>query len=266
MDKKIKNAINIMIENLRLILKDNIASIYIYGSCCLGDFKLGWSDIDILVLTKNSLDNESAGNLLNLRQTLLAKYEKNRYFRSFEGAILSLDAFINESQDVVVYWGTKGEKIKQEYILDSFSKKQLIENAKLMYGYEVRNQFAMPTYQNLYDDVYRHYLTIREHAQKTGRNLYSFGWFLDISRCIYTLKTGNIIEKTKAGEWALKNKLCPDKKALKKVLKIRKKPLKYKKKTCIMDYAETLGDFVQKYADVLEEYLKKYQSKCDNAC
>lgn len=256
MDKKIKKAINVMLENLRLILKDNINSVYIYGSCCLDDFKLGWSDIDILVLTKNSLDNEMAEKLLNLRQQLLEKEPQNKYFRSFEGAILSLNAFINESQDIVVYWGTKGEKIKQEYILDSFSKKELIESAKLVYGSEVRKQFKMPTYQNLYDDVHKHCLTIREYAQITGRNLYSFGWFLDISRCIYTLKTGKIISKTKAGIWALKNKLCPDEYALKTALKVRKKPLKLKNKTKIMDYAETLGNSVQEYAGILEQYLR----------
>lgn len=264
MDNKIEKAINLMLENLKLILKDNILSVYIYGSCCLDDFKLGWSDIDILVLTKNSLNIESVEKLLNLRQTLLETDTKNKYFRSFEGAILSLGAFINESQDIVVYWGTKGEKLKNNYCLDSFSKKELIDNAKLVFGKDVRNQFKMPTYQNLYDDVYRHYLTIREHAQITGRNLYSFGWFLDISRCIYTLKKGKIIPKTKAGIWASKNKLCPDEKALKMVLKVRKKPLKYKTNTFIMDYAETLGHSVQKYADVLELYLKEYKKECNN--
>ena len=76
MDKKTNKAINVMFENLRFILKDNIISVYIYGSCCLDDFKLGWSDIDILVLTKNSLDNETAKNLLNLRQKLLEKMNK----------------------------------------------------------------------------------------------------------------------------------------------------------------------------------------------
>ena len=111
-------------------------------------------------------------------------------------------------------------------------------------------------YSSAQKDIEYHYNTIREHAKKTGRNLYSFGWFLDISRCIYTLLTGEIIAKTLAGKWALKNNLCPNKLALKTALKVRKKPLKYKSKTTIMDYAETLGPCVQEYADVLEQYIK----------
>ena len=258
MNKKLNTALEVMIRNILEILNENILSIYIYGSCVLGDFKLGWSDIDILVLTKKSLSDNCAKKLLNLRQDLLKNDSKNKYYRSFEGAILSLNSFVNKSSEKIVYWGTKGESIKETYNLDSFSKKELLESAILLYGSEVRNQFEMPTYNDLCQDIYRHYKTIREHAQKTGRNLYSYGWFLDISRCIYTLKTGEIISKTKAGEWALKNKLCPDVYALKMALKVRKKPVKYKHRTFIMDYAETLGNSVQKYADILEKYLKHF--------
>lgn len=139
--------------------------------------------------------------------------------------------------------------------------KELIESGKLVYGIDIRKELKIPTYLELYKDVYNHYLTIREHAKQTGRTLYSYGWFLDISRCIYTLETGEIISKTKAGAWALKNKLCPDEIALKAAIKVRKSPQKLKNKQVVMDYAETLGDSVQRYADILEKYLKKHNDK-----
>ena len=257
MKKDLRNSINKMCEKIKEILKDNLLSIYIYGSCVLGDFKLGWSDIDILVLTKQSVSEELANKLLTLRQDTLKEFPKNQFFRSFEGAMLSAEAFVNKNKTNVVYWGTKGEKIKDSYTLDSFSMKELIENGELLHGIDIRNQLKMPTYEDLMQDIIYHYQTIREHAQSTGRNLYSFGWFLDISRCIYTLKTGEIISKTKAGEWAIKNNICPYKKLLRKVLKIRNNPLKYKNKKEIMDWAETLGTYVQDYADVLEKILKR---------
>ena len=255
MKRKLKDAINCMKSEIVSILKDNVISIYIYGSCVLNDFKLGWSDIDLLVLTKNNFDNETANKLLTLRQDLLKKNPQNKFFRSFEGAILPLICFLNQTESNVVYWGTKGEKLKTTYKLDSFSIKELIENGLLIYGDDVAKNFNQPTFNELKQDIIYHYQTIREHAQTTGRNLYSFGWFLDISRCIYTLKTGNIISKTQAGVWALKNNLCPDRRALKISLKVRKNPQKHKNNPKIMDYAEILGDSVQKYADVLEKYL-----------
>lgn len=258
--KQLNKSIQNMIKNIKYILNDNLLSIYIYGSLVLNDFKLGWSDIDILVLTKEKLDIKNTESLLYLRQELLKEQPNNKYYRSFEGGIISLQGFLQQENENVVYWGTKGERIKEKYVLDSFSMKQLLENSKLVYGLDVKSQFKAPTYQDLYRDVQNHYNTIREHAQKTGRNLYSYGWFLDISRCIYTLKTGEIIAKTKAGTWALKNNLCPDKKAIKRAIKVRNRPYKLKNKSYIMDYAETLGQSVQRYVDVLEKYLNTYKS------
>lgn len=256
MNKKLIKSIYDMTQNIVEILWDNVLSIYVYGSYVLNDFKFGWSDIDILVLTKDKINESCAERLLNLRQEMMLKEPDNLYYRSFEGAMLSLEGFLNNSNEKVVYWGTKGQKIKDNYKLDSFSMKELAENSILVFGEDVRDKFKLPIYNNLIYDVKKHYETIREHAIKTDRNLYSFGWFLDISRCIYTLKTGEIISKTKAGKWALKNNLCPDKKALKMSLKVRENPKKLKINNKIMNYAESLGDSVQKYADVLEQHLK----------
>ena len=260
MNNDLNVSISKMQNEINAILQDNVLAIYIYGSIVLEDFKLGWSDIDLLVLTKNSIDENVAKKLLTLRQEMLKKEPKNKFYRSFEGAMLSLNGFANQIKENVVYWGTKGEKIKETYKLDSFSIKELIENGILLQGEDVRNQFKTPTYEDLKNDIKYHYETIREHAKSTGRNLYSFGWVLDISRCLYTLKTGEIISKTKAGVWALKNNLCPDKNALKFVLKVRKNPLKYKKIEKTMDYAETLGPSIQNYANLLETYFKKKNS------
>ena len=103
----------------------------------------------------------------------------------------------------------------------------------------------------------RSYKTIRKYAQSTGRNFYSFGWLLDISRCIYTLRTGKIISKTKAAEWALQNNLCPDVRALTAALNVRRCPLKYRYDKDTFDYAETLGEGIRRFADVLEKELIK---------
>lgn len=256
MNKKLEKSIYEMLKAISEILKDNLQSFYIYGSCVLDDFKLGWSDIDILVLTKNKINLKTANELLTLRQKLLEEYPGNKYFRKFEGAILSRSSFVKQTKDNVVYWGTRGEKIKENYKLDSFSMKELLENGLLLFGHDIRNQLNKPTFNQLYEDILYHYETIRDYGQKADRNLYTFGWFLDISRCLYTLQTEKIISKTKAGEWALKNNLCPDKKALKVCLKVRKHPSKCKKNKKIMDYAETLGPSIKDYADVLKISLE----------
>ena len=245
-----------MVWEISHILADGDPTIYLYGSSALNDFRLGWSDIDILVLTEKQISESQANLLVNLRRTMLADEPDNLYYRSFEGAMLTRSAFLANADDRVIYWGTSGERITDRYLLDGFGKTELIESSVLLYGKDIRKELRYPDLHELYADVNRHYKTIRKYAQSTGRNFCSFGWLLDISRCIYTLRTGKIISKTKAAEWALQNNLCPDVHALTTALNVRKCPLKYRYDKDTFDYAETLGEVVQRFADVLEKELK----------
>lgn len=257
-----QRAINKMIHEINNILSDCEPSIYLYGSSVLDDFKLGWSDIDILVLTNRQISEEQAQKLVNLRQTMLEKEPGNPYYRSFEGGMLTLDALISGSSDRVVYWGTSGERITDTYMFDSFSMAELIESGILLYGRDVRSWLSAPNLSDLYADINHHYETIRKYVQKTEHSLYSFGWMLDIARCLYTLRTGKIIAKTAAAKWALENNLCPAPDILKTALQVRKAPLEYKNNKQALDYAESLADPIQGFADVLEDELNRFEYDC----
>ena len=255
----LKKAVKTMTHRIAEILENNEPSIYLYGSTVLDDFKPGWSDIDILVLTQKPITQEQAERLLFLRQTLLREERSNPYYRSFEGGILSLEGFLTKAPDTVVYWGTSGERITDRYRLDSFGLMQLLDSGILLRGREIRDSLNIPTYDDLKADVRRHYQSIRQHAQKTGRDLYSYGWLLDISRCLYTLRTGRIIAKTAAGEWALRENLCPCAGVLARAVEIRKDPLRFLIDERTFDDAEKLGDSVQMYADSLACFLQEEQ-------
>lgn len=250
-------AINKTVREISGILQDCEPSVYLYGSSVLNDFRPGWSDIDILVLTEKQMPESQADRLVGLRQEMLVKEPENPYYRSFEGGMLTLDAFLSGKTDRVVYWGTSGERITDSYVFDSFGMTELIESGVLLYGKDIRPKLRAPEFSELYADIKRHYETIRKYAQKTGRSLYSFGWMLDIARCIYTLRTGKIIAKTDAADWALKKGLCPDPDALGNAVKVRRSPLEYKDDEQTFDYAETLAKPIQRFADVLEIELKR---------
>lgn len=257
-----QRAINKMIHEISSILSDCEPSIYLYGSSVLDDFRLGWSDIDILVLTNRQISEKQAQKLVNLRQAMLEKEPGNPYYRSFEGGMLTLAAFLSKSSDRVVYWGTSGERITDTYMFDSFGMAELIESGILLYGRDVRSQLSAPDVSDLYADIKHHYETIRKYVQKTEPSLYSFGWMLDIARCLYTLRTGKIIAKTAAAEWALENNLCPVPDVLKTALQVRKAPLEYKNHKQTLDYAESLADPIQGFADILEDELKGLEYDC----
>lgn len=244
-----------MTDEIVNILSANNPSVYLYGSVALDDFQFGWSDIDILVLTEKQISPDRAERLVDLRQELTGRESENPYYRQFEGEMLRLSAFLTGSPDTVVYWGTSGERITDHYNCDSFCKLNLLDEGILLYGDDIRGQIRRPTFEELSADIQRHYETVREHGGKTGKSLYSFGWLLDISRCIYTLRTGKIIAKTKAGEWALENDLCPVPEALETALLVRKNPLKFERDGTLQHYTESRGNAVQVYADVLEKEL-----------
>ena len=246
-------AINTTVREISGILSDCEPSIYMYGSSVLNDFRLGWSDLDILVLTSKQITEEQAKSLVGLRQAMLVDEPDNPYYRSFEGGMLTLDAFLSKKTDRVVYWGTSGERITDSYAFDSFGMAELVESSVLLYGKDIRKVLKYPTFHELYADVKRHYETIRKYAQSTGRSFYSFSWMLDIARCIYTLRTGKIIAKTKAAEWALENNLCPNPDALRYALIVRRSPLEYRDDKETFDYAETPAEPIQRFADVLEK-------------
>lgn len=73
---------------------DNRPSVYLYGLSCLDDFRPGWSDIDILVLTESAITEEQAGAVLHLCRKLLSEEPGNPYYRSFEDGMLPLSAFL----------------------------------------------------------------------------------------------------------------------------------------------------------------------------
>ncbi|GEM_PF-156179 len=250
-----QKAMRKMTAAINEILADDRPSIYLYGSSVLNDFRLGWSDIDILALTQKPISFSQAEKLVGLRQKLLEEEPENPYYRSFEGGMLALSAFISKEPDCVVYWGTSGQRITDEYQFDSFCMAELLENGRLLCGNDVRSSLKSPEYADFYRDVKKHCEAIRRYAQITGKSFYSFGWLLDIARGIYTLRYGKVISKTSAGQWALDNDLCPVKSALEAALKVRISPKDYICNQKILDYAAKLGPDIQRFADVLEKEL-----------
>ena len=252
----LQQQIQTMSCSIQDVLSDIPVSIYLYGSVTMDDFQYGWSDIDLLCLTGYSITHEQAQRLVGLRQQLVERYGDPVY-HLFEGGILLLQSFLNGTPDTVVYWGTSGQQITDTYNLDSFSRYELKTNGVLIAGRDIRDMIIMPSDTDMKRAVQFSYETIRKGVIQTSESLYSCGWLLDIARCIYTLRTGNVITKTKAGEWALEQQLCPVPETLKNVLLVRKEPLKYKNDPEFKVWARSLGNDVQRLADILEQELGK---------
>ena len=137
-------AIDIMAERIAAILAENAHSILLYGSVPLDDFRPGWSDIDLMVLTRRPIAPGQADKLVNLRQALAAEHPVNPFFRCFEGGMLTLERFLSGEEDTVVYWGTSGQRIDRRYRCDCFSMLELCRHSRLLRGEDIRPMLPQP--------------------------------------------------------------------------------------------------------------------------
>ena len=245
--------IRLMTRAIAGILEGCDPSIYLLGSCTLQDFRPGWSDIDLLVLTRKAFTQEQAERLLHLRDSLPLSHPDACCARACEGGILPLDILTNGYPGILVYWGTSGERLTDAYRFDSFSRWLLHRHGQLLYGADVRCNIPIPTPSELHADVAQHLRTILDHGHGSV-SLYTFGWLLDIARGLYTLQHDAVIAKTAAGEWALAERLCPDEDALTLALAVRRDPSRMQEEA-VRARAAALTPAIRSFAAVLQQAL-----------
>ena len=217
------------------------------------DFRPGWSDIDLLVLTQEPITETQADLLLTLRQQLAQRDPDTPYYRAFEGGMLDLGSFLTNESTRVVYWGTTGERIKERHDFSAFDRASLLQNGQLLLGKDVRRHFEMPEYPEIATAVISHAVSIRQHG-KGARSLYAYGWLLDIARCMYTLVNGRLTTKTTAAQWALDEHLCPCPAELSMALTVRRQPELIRDES-VLAYAEGLTEAIQSFLNLLEKAL-----------
>ena len=249
-----KNAIDAMVNEIIRIMDGDVYGIWLYGSVVMDDFRPGWSDIDFAALTCGEISENRAEQLRTLRQQMLEKEPDNPYYRSFEGVIANLDEYREGKFRRLVYWGTSGQRVTDRYEPDTFSAFELAKYGKPVYGGKPWILPA-PGREELIRAVRAHYESIRKYAAQTNESLYSCGWLLDIARCIYTLRTGDVVSKTQAGIRALEEHLFPDEAPLRKTVEIRQDPQAFRDRDDVKQWLKGLGPVVQQYADVLEAEL-----------
>ena len=254
LEPRLRLAINTMAVSIDRILAEAQPSIYLYGSVTTGDYRPGWSDVDLLVLTQSPITEPQADALLYLRQILAQRDPATPHYRLFEGGMLDLGSFLTGEETRVVYWGTTGERIKTQHAFSSFDRLSLLRMGHLLLGRDIRRHLEPPGYDDLLSDIHTHLQTIREHG-RGSRSLYAYGWLLDIARGLHVVLTGRPASKTDAAQWALDERLCPCPAELAMALTVRRQP-ELIHDASVLEYGEGLTGAIQEFADLLEHALK----------
>ncbi len=257
LEPRLRLAINTMAVSIYRILADNAPSIYLYGSVPAEDYRPGWSDIDLLVLTADPITEAQADALLHLRQILCTLDPDTPHYRLFEGGMLDLGSFLEDEETRVVYWGTTGERIKATHAFSALDRASLLQNGQLLLGRDVRRHIDMPDFQEILAATGEHLTSIETHGAG-GRSIYAYGWLLDAARCMYTLVNGRLTTKTEAAQWALDERLCPCPAELSMALTIRRQPDLIRDES-VLDYAEGLTDAIQTYAALVRKAYEMHK-------
>ncbi len=264
-----KTALTAFLSAVDAAIGTQIRAVYLHGSAAVGDFRPGWSDLDLLILTDAPLSGETANALVSLRQSLAETDAENPFYRAIEGAILPLSAFINDTTaENIVYYGTSGQRITDRFSFNALSRAEWFAHGILLCGEELRGDVSLlPPYENLVDAVEQHLDTVYKYGTTPTASLYSYGWICDIARGLYTLETGKILSKTEALRTALKNPRIPVSLhgVLKETVAVRENAAHAKNDPAVLSRAAERGEEIRLLADALAEKLHAVRAS-ENRC
>lgn len=246
---------DVIIKKICDLLSELSPTVYLHGSVAGNDFKPGWSDVDILCITKDTIPEDTAQMLVHLRNSMRIDYSEREDFRIYEGVFVSKDGFLYNKRDRVVLWGASSDRITSLYVADVFTILDILDNGVLICGDDIRQDMKRPTHSDIIAAVGKQLAGIRAGAKRHAQNISKAGLMLDIARSLYTLEKDKVISKTEAGEWALEKGIVPEPQVMEQVLEIRAHPDVYKDDSVVIDWANGLAHSINAFADVLENKL-----------
>lgn len=192
-----------LLGGLQCILRENLVGVYLYGSLISGDFDPGISDIDLVVVLNQALDEAEFESLHRLHQSMVER--RPEWHDRLELAYISATALRTfRSQNSAIGIISPGEPF------------HLIEAGSdwLISWYALREDgvsLTGPPIQSLIDAMPRrdYLLAVREHIShyresvKKPQKKQALSYIvLTVARGSYTLAHGRPTSKAKAAAWA----------------------------------------------------------------
>ncbi len=196
----------LVLEDFAITLKSalgrNLAGIYLYGSFATGEFDEDLSDLDLLIV----LDNEVDDKLLDLLTKVQANFKsKHQIWASrIDVTYLSrraLRTFKSSSSRVIISSENSSLEIvnSQEYYLIDWYKVQ--EHAIALYGPEATTLIPHITTDEFTKTIYNYMLTYTEVAARSNRRGQQAYIVLTMCRSFYAYTLGEHVSKKQGAEW-----------------------------------------------------------------
>lgn len=202
----VNKILNILLKNISDILKEQFVGIYIHGSLALHDFVPERSDIDLVVLTKEVLLEETLKKLKVIHDKISSS--KLLYAQRIECIYIPIDSLRNYSQEKAYF---PCLHVGGEFYTDGFGiieKHVLREKEIIIKGPDTKSFMKPVTAAELkkaaLDSLREWWLPKLKDHSKLLKDDYQVYAVLTMCRALYTIQFGDIASKSTAAQYAVK--------------------------------------------------------------
>ncbi len=202
--------INSFVEKSKEILQDNLVGIYLHGSAVMGCYNPAKSDIDLIVVVKNSMPDAVKKSFMDmvveLNQNGPAKgiemsIVKQNYCNPFvyptpfelHFSVGHIDWYKNDPDDYISKMKGEDRDLAAHFTI-------INHRGKCLYGSSIKDTFADVSVQDYIDSIWNDIADAEEEI--TDNPMYLI---LNLARVLAYLKDGLVLSKKEGGEWALDN-------------------------------------------------------------
>lgn len=205
-----KKLLDTFVENSKEILKDNLVGIYLHGSVVMGCFNPDKSDLDLIVVVKESVEDSVKKQFMDM----VVGLNKSAPAKGIEMSIVTMDVcnpFVYPTPfDLHFSIGTQDwyKSNPDDYIQkmkgtdkDLAAHFTIITNrGKCLYGLPIDELFASVPKADYMDSIWE---DIAEAEDDIVENTMYI--ILNLARVLAYKKEGLVLSKKEGGEWALSN-------------------------------------------------------------
>ncbi len=202
--------INSFVEKSKEVLRDNLVGVYLHGSAVMGCYNPAKSDIDLIVVVKDSIDDSVKRTFMDMVVELNGKGPAKgiemsivkqgvcnpfAYPTPFElhFSVAHLDWYGKDPDDYVSKMKGEDKDLAAHFTI-------INHRGKCLYGASIKDIFADVPVQDYIDSIWNDIADAEEEI--TDNPMYII---LNLARVLAYIKDGLVLSKKEGGEWAINN-------------------------------------------------------------
>ena len=202
--------INSFVEKSKEILQDNLVGVYLHGSAVMGCFNPAKSDIDLIVVVKDSIPDTIKRSFMDMVTAINAKGPAKGiemsivkqcvcnpfvYPTPFElhFSVAHLSWYKKDPDDYVSKMKGEDKDLASHFTI-------ITHRGKCLYGAPIKDVFADVPARDYMDSIWNDIADSEEEITENPMYL-----ILNLARVFAYAKQGLVLSKKEGGEWALDN-------------------------------------------------------------